>query len=57
MRKAFADTVADPRYSEDAKKRGLIPATLPGEKLQALFTDVKSSMTGEFVERFRAVTE
>lgn len=57
MRKSFADTVADPRYAEDAKKRGLIPSTLPGEKLQSLFTDVKSSMTGEFVERFKAVTE
>ena len=57
VRKAFADTVADPRYSQDAKKRGLIPATLPGEKLQALFTNVTSSMTGEFVERFKAVTE
>lgn len=56
VRKAFADTVADPRYSSDAKKRGLIPASLPGEKLQKLFADVTASMTGEFVERFKAVT-
>jgi tripartite-type tricarboxylate transporter receptor subunit TctC len=57
VRKAFAATVADPRYAEDAKRRGLIPATLPGEKLQALFIDVTSSMTGDFVERFKAVME
>jgi tripartite-type tricarboxylate transporter receptor subunit TctC len=56
LRKAFAAAVADPRYAQDAKRRGLIPSTLPGEKLQTLFADVTSTMTGEFAERFKAVT-
>lgn len=57
IRKAFADTVADTRYQQDATKRGLTPAALPGEKLQALFVDTTSSMSAEFIERFKAVTE
>lgn len=57
IRKAFADTVVDPRYEQDARKRGLTPATLPGEKLQALFVEVTSSMSPEFIARFKAVTE
>ena len=57
MRQAFAATVADAKYSQDAVKRGLIPAALSGEKLQALFIDVTSSMTSEFVNRFKSVTE
>jgi tripartite-type tricarboxylate transporter receptor subunit TctC len=55
MRRAFSATVADKRFSEDAKKRGLIPATMPGEELQALFVDVSASMTDAFVERFKMV--
>ena len=57
IRQAFAATVADPRYTQDAKKRGLIPATLTGEKLQSLFVEVTSSMSPEFIERFKSVTE
>lgn len=55
IRKAFAATAADPRYAEDAKRRGLIPAAMPGEKLQTLFTDVSASMTEGFIERFKTV--
>ena len=57
MRQAFAATVADAKYSQDAVKRGIIPAGLSGEKLQALFIEVTSSMSAEFVDRFKAVTE
>ena len=57
LRQAFAATAADPRYQQDAKKRGLIPSTMAGEKLQAMFVAVTGSMTPEFIARFKTVTD
>lgn len=55
LRKAFDETVADPGYGKDAKDRGLIPNTMTGLKLQALFDEVSSSITPEFAKRFEQV--
>jgi tripartite-type tricarboxylate transporter receptor subunit TctC len=56
LRAAFDLAVREPGYAQEASRRGLIPETMPGEKLQALFENVPSSMTESFVERFVKVT-
>lgn len=55
LRKAFQGAVADPGYAAEAKKRGVIPNTMAGEKLQALFVEVTSTMTDAFVKRFTEI--
>lgn len=43
LRKAFADTMADPQLIADAKKRKLNPAAITGEELQQLVENIYRS--------------
>ena len=55
LRKAFEEAVKDPGYAKEARDRGLIPNTMSGAKLQALFDEVSASITPEFANRFKKV--
>jgi hypothetical protein len=56
LRKAFLDTLRDPRFSEEANRIGLEVNPLPGEGVQKIVIDHKK-LPREAIEKIRSIME